>query len=394
MNCKILAISYLFPNSVNPNHGIFVLNRLKAVEKYCKVMVVNPIPWFPFSSKLSRYKNYNRIPRREVIDGIEVFHPRFLIIPRYFKFLDAITFSLAVVPLVYKLKKQFLFDIIDLHWTYPDLLSGRILSITTKKKQLVTIRGKEALNPESYFIKFLIKQLLIRSDHVISLSKELRDICLTFGVQLQKNSVVINGVETEIFQYLQKNSCRSKLGLQKNERIILTVGSLIYRKGFDRIIKNLPEIIKIYPNTGLYIIGSEGPEGDYRKELNELIIRLNLKKNVHFIGPVINRDLVNWYNSADVFCLSSRGEGSPNVLAEALACGCPSVSTNVGSVPEILSETFMGIITKNSGSHLLEGLKQALRRTYDREKISNCLHQYDWDWCAKQVVSLYKKVLS
>lgn len=394
MNCKILAVSYLFPNKEYPNYGIFVLNRLKAINKYCDVKVINPIPWFPFCSRLSRYKNYCQIPKKEVIDGIEVFHPRFLIIPRYFKFLDALTFCLAVIPLAWKIRKKYLYDIIDLHWTYPDLLSGYILSKITKKKQIVTIRGKEALHPDNYFIRSIIKHLISKSDFVISLSKELRNICLSYGVILQKSSIVSNGVDVETFRFLDKEICRAKLGLRKNERIILTIGSLIYRKGFDSIIKIFPEIIKRYPDTSLYIIGSEGPEGDYKKELNEIIIQNNLQKNVHFAGQVANSDLVEWYNSADIFCLASRGEGSPNVLLEALACGCPTVSTDIGSTPEILTEEFMGIITKNSSSHLLQGLKQILSRVYEREKSSNYMRQYDWDWCAKQVVSLYRKVLS
>lgn len=140
---KILVISYLFPNSLAPSLGIFVFNRLKHVNRYCKVVVINPIPWFPFSSKLERYKGFGEIPKVETIQGIKVYHPRFFIVPKYFKFIDAITFAAAVVPLALRLKKNgFAFDLIDLHWTYPDLLSGRLLSRLTRKKQLVTIRGK------------------------------------------------------------------------------------------------------------------------------------------------------------------------------------------------------------------------------------------------------------
>ncbi len=80
MNYKILALSYLFPNKYNPFYGIFVLNRLNAVHKYCEVKVVAPIPWFPFMEKFRKFKNYTRIPKHEITEELEVYHPKFLCI--------------------------------------------------------------------------------------------------------------------------------------------------------------------------------------------------------------------------------------------------------------------------------------------------------------------------
>ena len=130
---KILAISYLYPNCIYPNYGVFVHNRLEAINKYCEIKVINPIPWFPFFYLFKRYKGFERIPKEEVIDGVRVYHPRFFIIPRLLKFLDAFTFCFAVLPLAFQMKKKADFDLIDLHWTYPDVLSGRLLSIFFKK---------------------------------------------------------------------------------------------------------------------------------------------------------------------------------------------------------------------------------------------------------------------
>jgi glycosyltransferase involved in cell wall biosynthesis len=182
------------------------------------------------------------------------------------------------------------------------------------------------------------------------------------------------------------------LDLPKEQTIILAVGSLAYRKGFDRIVLNFPKILKNYPDAALYIIGAAGHEGDYRSELDELIVRYSLKNKVKFVGQIENQDLPLWYNAADVFCLSSRGEGSPNVLTEALACGCPSVATKVGAVPDILEKGFMGIVVQNDEKSLLSGLLYALSIRYDRKKIAETIRQYTWDWCAAKVVEVYKKM--
>ena len=391
---RILAISYLFPNGQYPNYGIFVLNRLKAINRYYDVKVINPIPWFPFSTFLERYKNYHRIPKREVIEGIEVFHPRFLIIPRFLKLIKIISFFAAVFPLAAKIKKEFPFDILDIHWTFPDLPTGRLIAEYYKKKQLITLRGKEALfsNGTLYYKKVIIP-LIGKSDAIISLSRELADICVAEAVPQEKIHIVRNGVNVTTFYFQEKTKCRERLGLPQNERIVLSVGSLIYGKGHDRIIRIFPEILKRYPDASLYIVGSIGPEGNYRKELFELVKKYSLTGKVRFTGAVKNTDLLLWYNAADIFCLASRGEGSPNVLSEALACGCPSISTDVGAVSEILQNESMGKVIPNNDQSLLPGLLDVLDREYDREMISFVMKKYDWDWCAKKVIKVYKEVL-
>lgn len=387
---KILAISYLFPNCYYPTHGIFVLNRLKAVSRHCDLKVINPIPWFPFCDYFQRYKNYKRIPKKEIIAGIEVFHPRFFIIPKYFKILDSISFSFAVVTLSIKLRKAFKFDTIDLHWTYPDILSGYILSKVVNRKKIISIRGKEALYPKTIIRSRMIKYLLPKFDHIVTLSKELKQCCIDLGASAEKISIIRNGVDTSVFRFMEMMKCRLQLGLPFQERIILSVGSLIYRKGFDRIISCLPKILTAFPDVKLHIIGSEGPEGDYRGELNDLLREYNLKDKVVFNGKVENRFLPLWYNASDVFVLASRGEGSPNVLSEALSCGCPSIATNVGSVSEIMKSDFMGKISPNNDSSLFEAIISVLSSKFNRKEISASMHRYNWDWCAIKVMNIYR----
>ena len=391
---RILAISYLFPNSLYPNYGIFVLNRLKAVQKYCEVKVINPIPWFPFNGRLKRYRNYDQIPAKEVIAGVEVFHPRFFTIPRYLKILDAATFFLAVFPLALKISKIFPFDLIDVHWPYPDLPTGNLLARVFRRKQLITLRGREALFSHGRWLyKKIIVPLISRSDVAISLSQEMVDICVTDRVLPEKFRVIRNGVDTITFRYLEKTACREKLGLPQGERIVLSVGSLIHGKGFDRIIKAFPEVLREHPDASLYIAGSEGPAGADNRALTELVLRYSLEGKINFVGELKNHDLVLWYNAADVFCLASRGEGSPNVLSEALTCGCPSIATDVGSVSEILNNDSLGTVVSNDDESILPGLMSVLSGKYDRKWISSLMKQYDWDWCARQVIQVYQEAL-
>lgn len=401
---KILAISYLYPNKIYPDLGIFVHNRLKTIGQNCKITVINPIPWFPFFFLFDRYKNYDKIPKKEIMDGITVFHPRFFIIPRFFKFIDAITFSMAVIPRAFQIKKKNI-DLIDLHWTYPDLLSGFLLSRIFHKKYLVTVRGKEALNlfmapgkprlfKREYGLRDIMTRYLLKmADFTIVLSRELKELALGCGVKKEKIQIITNGIDTKNFYFIPQSTARKRLNLARDETIILTVGSLTYGKGFDRLLDLLLEL-KIHINNPIvYIIGSEGPAGSYKKELKRLCRKNKICSSVRFMGQVPNDQLLFWYNAADLFCLSSRSEGSPNVLAEALACGCPCVATQVGAVLDIMSSGCQGKIIPNQDAAVLPAIISVLETDVDRKKNSKIMNGYSWNVCAQKVMRVYAKLI-
>jgi glycosyltransferase involved in cell wall biosynthesis len=386
---KIIAISYLFPNCNQPNHGIFVLNRLKAMSKYADITVINPIADSPLHKKISKFSHLQSIPEVETIQGISVYHPRFLSIPGYVKTIEVFTYRRAVQKVLNEIGYDF--DLIDLHWTFPDLPCGYWLSKKINKPFHVTLRGMEAFHlQDSGLRKHIVAHYLKKANKVISLSEEMSKKADELSNTASKTVVIRNGVDTDKFYYLDQNECREKLTLPLDAKIILGVGALIHRKGFDLVIKGLEQIIatKGLENTKFYILGAQGPEGDYRKELNQFIDQHRLQKHVVFVGAVPNSELITWYNAADVFCLSSRGEGSPNVLTEALACGTPAVATNVGSVPEIMaSEVDLGYCVENEGQQMITTkLNQLLQHPNNRERQASNFNMYTWDWCAKEVM--------
>lgn len=392
---KILVVSYLYPNSIFPNHGIFVHNRIKALSKYVEVQVVNPIPWSPIHGLSSHHRRYRYIPEQEVIDGIKVYHPRFLSIPKFGKQLEVMTYRNAVKSVLASHRIEF-FDIVDLHWTFPDLPAGIAIAEEHKAKLLVTIRGREALHEgENSFSRKCVERALGQVDGIIGVSRDLTERAEKFSSSKCLVTTIRNGVDTHVFGYDEQAACRQKLTLDSGQFIIFSVGSLIHRKGFDLTIKALASLRQRFANRDicLYIGGSPGHEGDYSQKLRQLIKQFQLEGVVHFIGQVANSELRDWYNAADVFCLSSRGEGSPNVLTEALACGCPSVTTNVGAANEILSsEPDQGFCVEvDSVQEIERGITQILTMNFDRKKNAARFSKYTWDWCAQEVVSFYEQ---
>jgi len=314
-----------------------------------------------------------------------------------------LSYRYAILPLVEELSHKFDFDWIDLHWTYPDLEGGIELARRYRKPLSVTIRGKSALNifsrpgsqpdvrQERSLRTFHLNRLLKKADMVISVSHELKDLIYRIGVHSERIHVIPNGVDTSLFYPMVQKDCRDRLGLNPEEKIVLAVGSLIYGKGFDRLIAIWPDLIARYQAAKLLIIGAAGTGGGRAKQLRAMVATRDLEDCVTFIGHVQHAKLSLWYNAADLFCLSSRTEGSPNVLNEALACGCPVVATDVGEVKRVMHDTSMGIVTNNSSSALFKGLIKTLGENFDRKLIAAKMQARTWDACAQNLMNVFEK---
>ena len=243
---RILAISYLFPNSQQPNHGIFVLNRLKAMSKYADITVINPIANSPVHKYIDKFKNLQSIPLEEQLHGVHVYHPRFFSVPGHLKSLEVFSYRSAVWSVLKMLPDSF--DLIDLHWTFPDLPTGSWLSNKLAIPFNVTLRGMEAFHLQDAGLrKHIVSHYLKKADKVISLSEEMARTANELAGTASKTVVIRNGVDTDKFYYINQEECRNKLELPSNEKIILGVGALIHRKGFDLVIKGLKQIITMIP---------------------------------------------------------------------------------------------------------------------------------------------------
>jgi len=409
-NLEILAISTLFPTDTMPSHGVFVKNRLLAMADIgCDITVVNPIPTSPFHKIISQYSEQQKSSlKSEPGKFKEVIHPRYFSLPAFFKDQEHVFLIKSLKSLLVEISNRSSFDMVDVHWTYPDLPLGIAISKMLNIPCRITLRGMEAfyLNDNDNR-KNLIADSLSQVDKIISLSEEMvqtaDSLISKLGKKPPMHSVIRNGVDTSVFSYIKtRKEARSELSLDSNI-ILVGVGSLIKRKGFHHVIGSLGELSKMLPehlSISYHIIGSSGLEGNYEADLKKLISSLGYNKNkkikVVLEGKIENNKLPLWYNAADVFCLSSFGEGSPNVLTEALSCGCPSVATNVGSVPDIInSEDDLGIIipnlvnvdNKKASSYWAKALYDLLLKESYREERSKKMSKYTWQWCAKKAIN-------
>jgi glycosyltransferase involved in cell wall biosynthesis len=149
--------------------------------------------------------------------------------------------------------------------------------------------------------------------------------------------VLPNTVDSDLFTPARKpRYLLKRFGLNPNQPVILTISRLASAeryKGYDQVLRALPEIRRMVPNVR-YIIGGRGPD---RPRIERLARDLNLDGAVSFAGYIPDHELCDFYNLCDVFAMPSKGEGFGIVFLEALACGKPVLAGNKdGSVDALL----------------------------------------------------------
>jgi glycosyltransferase involved in cell wall biosynthesis len=172
------------------------------------------------------------------------------------------------------------------------------------------------------------------------------------------------------------------------------VGHRSPRKGFQRVLRAMPALVRDFPDLGFAIVGGPGGEADNGPELERQARALGLEGRVVMAGPRPPDEVVLWLNAADVFVLASDLEGCPNVVWEAMACGRPVVASRVGHV-EYMVPDHAGIVfgDPDDGSALENALRAALRRCWDAEAIRESAARQTWEGVSQRVLAVWHRVL-
>jgi len=327
-------------------------------------------------------KDYRpRVPYHEIQDGIDVYHPRFFNIPRYFKFLDGIFFFLSSILAVWKIRKVFDFDLVDAHFTYPDGVGAALIGKLFRRPVTITVReGRLRDRLKWPLISPQIRFAFRSAARIITVSRDLANAVIESGIHAEKVVVVPNGIDTGKFKRLNKLDTRAELGLPLDKKIVISAGWLVELKGFHRIISLLPRIKKKIPGLLFLIVGGPPRNENYEPALRQMVRDLSLEEDVIFAGARPHEEMHKWLSASDVFCLATSNEGWANVFLEAMACGLPIVTTRVGGNPEVVSSTDYGtLVEAGNGTQLEDALLDALERKWEISKITDYAVANSWD---------------
>lgn len=390
MTLRTLLFSTLYPSAVRPGHGIFVETRLRELLATGKVTtkVVAPVPWF--FSKNPRFGEYGRmasIPSREQHNGIDISHPRYILLPKIGMNSAPHCMAMGALPTIKRLMREgFDFDLIDAHYYYPDGVAAGIIAEKLGKPFVVTARGTDInLIPDFNYPKQLILETAAKANASICVSKALAERLAKLGADPQKLKVFRNGVDLERFQLESKSEARAKLGISAAPTL-LSVGNLIELKGHHIAIEALTKL----PSETQLIIAGAGPD---LTTLQSLVSQLALEKRVRFVGQVKNEMLKWWYNAADTLVLCSSREGWANVLLEAMACGTPVVATPVGGTTDILASASVGRLMAERSANALAAAYLDLQTSQpERQAIRQYAEQFSWQETSRNQIELFEAI--
>jgi glycosyltransferase involved in cell wall biosynthesis len=258
----------------------------------------------------------------------------------------------------------------------------------------VTLRGTEVPQSRNPALVTKLREVFRDADQVISVSDSLRQLAYSLGLAEARGQVVGNGVDANRFTPMSKAEARQRFGLPDAAQVLITVGGLVERKGFHRVIACLPALLEQHPELHYLIIGGACPEGDMTQALKDQVTQLGLAERVHFLGPISPDDLKWPLSAADIFVLSTRNEGWANVILEAMACGVPVVASDVGGNAEVVCRDELGKIVPFDDQIALTGaLDEVLNQPWDARAIRAYAEANSWNSRVVVLTELFRRVL-
>lgn len=384
----LAVYSPLFPHQGQPQAGLFIRERMFRVLPPRQLVVIAPQPWFPLQGLIRFWRPHYRpeAARFECQQAVDVWFPRFLSLPGVLRRLDGLSMALCTWPLMRRLQRSRGLAIIDAHFAYPAgaaaVLLGRWLTLPVT----ITLRGTELRQLTDPVLKPRVLAALAGASRVFSVSASLREAAVAAGADAARIHVVGNGVDLGKFRRLPREQARSRLDLPQDSPVLVSVGGLVDRKGFHRVIELLPELRRRLPGLMFLIVGGPSPEGDIRARLEAQVATLGLADAVRFLGPLPPEALCEPLSAADVFVLATANEGWANVLLEAMACGLPVVTTDVGGNREVVSDTALGtVVPFGDPLALRQAIEAAFASPWNRDAIVRHAGANQWNHRVQQL---------
>jgi glycosyltransferase involved in cell wall biosynthesis len=233
------------------------------------------------------------------------------------------------------------------------------------------------------------------SDAIVAISNQIRrELLETYRIgRPAQYHVIPLGFDLQPFAAVDDDAraaARATLGIAASAPVVTTVGRLTAIKQHDLFVEMAARVRAARPNTVFLIVG----DGERRRDLERQARALGIADSTRFLGW--RRDLPAVYAATDVFALTSRNEGTPVALIEAMASGVPGVATEVGGVPDVVARPDLGILVPyGDAAAMAFGVERLLqdpvrRRAMGAAGRESVLSRYAQERLVNDIVSLYQ----
>jgi len=368
---KVAVLTSLFPSAVSPFEGIFAERRWQGMlARGHEVTVTHPVPRTPWPFVFGKWQLIHSVPSEEQRGGIRVTAPRYLHLPKLAR-RNAAAFARAGLRQALSGGRP---DVVVCDYAWPAAAAavelqreGIACVISGRGSDVLEVAGEAGLGRELASYLQAAGHWCAVSEHLLSRMDELGG---------GAGTLVPNGVDTELFRIRDQGEAREQLGLETAGPLVIVVGHLIPRKdpllALHAFVAGAPE------NAELVFIGN----GELFGEVECAIAEQKLAARIRMVGAQTPEQLAIWYAAADCLLLTSRREGRPNVVLEALSSGCPVLATDAGGTAELLAPLEDMLVPASAGreaSVVGAGLGKLLGRERQPERNRAAVADLSWE---------------
>lgn len=276
--------------------------------------------------------------------------------------------------------------------------NSTLISKLKNQKKIITVHDIRqhvfpAYNWETMLSYILLPRSLNTADKIIAVSNSTRqDLINYFKIPEEKITVIHEAADSGFKPLNEVELIEVKRKYNLTFPFILYIGNLAKHKNIPTLIKSFYKMKRSNIGHKLVITGRKTRNS---KEIFETINELNLQKEVVFTGYVPSEELPALYNAADLFVYPSLYEGFGLPPLEAMSCGCPVITSNTSSLPEVVGNA--GILVN---PYDVDGLARAMYEVLSNDELKTYMIKtglerattFSWEKCARETLTIYNEV--
>ena len=290
--------------------------------------------------------------------------------------------------------REFKPDVVHVFFGIPDGPLGWTLKRVYGLPYLISLRGADVPSDEvKRFAKHyrilrpFVRWLWQDADALVAVSNGLREFAYETTPDVPID-VIPNAIELSIFRPPRQRTHDSPVRL-------LFVGRFNAFKNVETLLEAISHLNEMGVNNfELQLVG----DGERRANLERLTIDKGLTRQVHFLGWVDRKAIVERYRQADMFVTATTWEGMPNTVLEGMACGLPVVATRASGLDELVKEGVNGyLVDINDSSTLANRLAELIENPYERHRMGKesrkiAEQEFAWEYITEQYVQIYERI--